>query len=209
MSRHRRPLVTLAVLGVAALALTACATNAAPDAPPGQSLGSLSPALPEGDVIAQGTVMDVAGVVELCLGAIAESYPPQCSGIPIENWTWDDVEGSETSGDVRWGAYAVRGTYDGETFGVTQPPIMLALYDPMMTPDPTGGVPGDTDEATLLEIQEELPALLGESYLSSGPMDGRLWVDVVWDDGTWQDAADDDYGKDVVIIRSALRDLEG
>ena len=33
---------------------------------------------------AQGTVMDVGGDAELCLGPVAESYPPQCSGIPVD-----------------------------------------------------------------------------------------------------------------------------
>jgi len=211
MTRHRRHL--LVALGAASvLALAGCATatgQGASDAPPGASLGSLWPAPPEGEVLAQGTVMDVGGDVELCLGAVAESYPPQCSGIPISNWEWDAVEGSETSGEVTWGAYAVQGTYDGEEFSVTQPPIMLALYDPMPLPDVTNGEPGEGDEAMLLEIQDELPDILGEAYLGSYPDNGRLWIDVVWDDGTWQDAADDDYGDDVVVIRSALRPVQG
>ena len=101
--------------------------------------------------------MDVDGEVELCLGAVAESYPPQCSGIPVVNWSWEGVEGSESSGDVTWGSYAVQGTYDGEQYTVSAPPIMLALYDPMAFPDPTNGEPGAGDEATLLEIQEDLP----------------------------------------------------
>lgn len=215
MTRHRRHL--LVALGAASvLALAGCATPAGPgatagsaDAPPGASLGSLWPAPPEGEVIAQGTVMDDGGDAELCLGAVAESYPPQCSGVPITNWTWDGIEGSETSGDTTWGAYAVQGTYDGEEFTVTQPPIMLALYDPMMPEDPTGGEPGAGDEETLLAIQEDLPEALDEAYLSSYPENGWLWVDVVWDDGTWQDAADADYGDDVVVIRSAFRPVEG
>ncbi|WP_127474882.1 hypothetical protein [Microbacterium sulfonylureivorans] len=215
MTRHRRHL--LVALGAASvLALAGCATPAGSgtpsnpaDAPPGASLGSLWPAPPEGDVLAQGTVMDVGGDVELCLGAVAESYPPQCSGIPITNWTWEGIQGSETSGDVIWGSYAVQGTYDGEEFTVTQPPIMLALYDPMPFEDPTGGEAGAGDEDALLEIQEELPDILGEAYLGSYPDNGWLWVDVVWDDGTWQDAADDDYGDDTVIIRSALHPVDG
>ena len=73
-------------------------------------------------MVAQGTVMDVGGDVELCLGPVAESYPPQCSGVPLANWSWGGVDGSETSGDVTWGAYAAQGTYDGEEFAVTQPP---------------------------------------------------------------------------------------
>jgi hypothetical protein len=167
------------------------------------------PVAPAGEVITQGTVMDVGGDVELCLGAVAESYPPQCSGIPIVDWTWDGVEGAESSGDVTWGAYAVQGTYDGEAFTVTQPPIMLALYDPMPVEDPTSGEQGAADEATLLEIQEQLPDLLGDAYLSSYPENGRLWVDVVWDDHTLQDAADAAYGADVVVVRSAMREVDG
>src|SRR5918993_380015 len=124
----RRHLHLLLALGAASvLALAGCATPAgsdttgdAADAPPGASLGSLWPGPPEGEVIAQGTVMDVAGEVELCLGPIMESYPPQCAGIPMTNWTWDGIEGSETSGDVTWGSYAVQGTYDGDAFSVTQ-----------------------------------------------------------------------------------------
>ena len=152
--------------------------------------------------------MDVDGDVELCLGPVAESYPPQCSGIPVENLSWEGVEGSESSGDVTWGSYAVQGTYDGDRYTVSAPPIMLALYDPMAFPDPTNGEPGVGDEATLLDIQEDLPTLLGDAYLSSYPENGRLWVDVVWDDGTWQDAADADYGEDVVVIRPAMHVLE-
>jgi hypothetical protein len=213
MSRQRRHLLALAVAAASVLSLAGCATPsltpAASDAPPGASLGSLSPAPPDGEVVAQGTVMDVAGAPELCLGAIAESSPPQCSGIPITNWSWDGVEGSETSGDVTWGAYAVQGTYDGEDFTVTQPPIMLALYDPMALPDPTDGQPGAGTEADLLRIQASLPERLDDAYLSSSPENGWLWVDVVWDDGTWQDAADADFGENVVVIRSAIRPVEG
>ena len=215
MTRHRRPL--LVTLGAASvLALAGCATpagSAAPssagDAPVGASLGSLWPAPPEGDVIAQGTVMDVGGEAELCLGPIAESYPPQCSGIPIADWTWEGVDGSESSDDTTWGAYAVQGTYDGEQFTVSQPPVMLALYDPMMPDDPTGGEPGQGDEATLAEIQDELPDILQEAYLGSSVENGWLYIDVVWDDGTWQKAADDDYGDDTVIVRSAMRPVDG
>ncbi|SBS70929.1 hypothetical protein [uncultured Microbacterium sp.] len=209
-----RRFIVGSALGVAALlSMSACATSSpsagSSDAPVGHSLGSLWPAPPEGEVVGQGTVMDVDGTAELCVGAVMESYPPQCDGIPLKGWSWDGVDGSEAEGDVRWGTYAVQGTYDGEVLTVTQPPIMLALYDPMMPEDPTGGKAGAGEEAELLEIQEALPDLLGAEYLSSYPENGWLWVDVVWDDGTWQKAADDDYGKGVVVVRSALRELAG
>ena len=170
--------------------------------------GEVYPQPPDGDVVGQGTVMDVGGEVELCLGGVAESYPPQCSGIPLAGWSWQGVDGSETSGDVQWGTYAVQGTYDGETLAVTAPPIMLALYDPMPLPDPTGGEPGKGVEASLLAINEELPDRLGDEYLTSWIENGYLWVEVVWDDGTMQDAADAEFGVDIVVVRSALRALQ-
>jgi len=204
MTRHRRLILALTLGAASVIALAGCATPAGSDSP---AIGTEWPAPPSGEVVGQGTVMDVGGEVELCLGPIAESYPPQCSGIPVSGWSWDGVEGSESSGDVVWGTYAVQGMYDGDEFAVTEPPIMLALYDPMAFPDPTNGEPGAGDEETLVEIQDELPELLGDAYLSSSADNGWLWVDVVWDDGTWQDAATAAYGEDVVIIRPALRTL--
>lgn len=207
-----RQIAMVAGIAASVVILSACATPSDPGsggttAP--ASLGTVWPEPPAGDVIAQGTVMDVGGEVELCLGAIAESYPPQCGGVPIENWTWEGVDGAETSGETTWGSYAVQGTYDGETFVVTQPPIMLALYDPMMPEDPTGGEPGNGDESDLAALQDELPDRLGDAHLASYPENGWLWVDVVWDDGTWQQAADAEFGDDVVLIRSAMRSVEG
>jgi hypothetical protein len=210
-SRHSGEVTSIArsvaavALGAASvLVLAACAATPGSGSG-GPQFGAVLPAPPSGEVLGQGTVVDEAGQVELCLGGIAESYPPQCGGIPMSGWTWDDVEGGESSGEVRWGAYAVQGTFDGEVFSVTQAPIMLALYDPTPFPDPTAGRWGAGTEAQLREIQDQLPDRLGEAYLSSSPENGYLWVDVVWDDGTWQDAADEEFGDDVVVIRPALR----
>lgn len=205
MEHLRRALAAPALAAASLILMVGCATPAGSG---GARFGEAYPQPPDGDVVGQGTVMDVAGEVELCLGPVAESYPPQCTGIPVEGWSWEDLEGSETSDDVRWGTYAVEGTLDGETLTVTAPPIMLALYDPMPLPDPTGGEPGEGDEATLLALQEELPDRLGDEYLSSSVDNGYLWIDVVWDDGTLQDAADAEFGDDIVVVRSALRALE-
>lgn len=201
----RRRLPFLAALAASALVLAGCATapGGTPDEPP--RLGAVLPDLPTGEVVGQGTVLDADGAPQLCLGAVMESWPPQCHGIPLDGWTWDGVEGSESSGAATWGAYAVQGIYDGERFTVTQPPIMLALYDPMVPDDPTGGRPGAGDEQTLTAIQGELPDLLGTRLLQSWSADGWLWVHVVWDDGTLQAAADHDYGDGVVVVQSALR----
>ncbi|MDW4572711.1 hypothetical protein R8Z57_07980 [Microbacterium sp. M3] len=209
MRALRRSIGAVGSAAVAVFVLTACATASPSATPAPAALGEVSPVPPSEEVAATGTVLDVAGDAQLCLGAVAESYPPQCIGIPLDGWTWDGVESYESSGDVTWGAYAVRGTYDGERFALTQPPIMLALYDPIRPEDPTGGRPGKGDDETLARLQEELPDRLGSSYLSSWPQDGWLWVDVVWDDGSWQRAADAEFGEDIVVIRSAMTPTGG
>lgn len=163
-------------------------------------------------MIGGGTVIETDGSVELCLGPVMESFPPQCAGIPVKGWSWDGLDGAESSGSVTWGAFAVTGTYDGEEFTVVAEPMSLALFDPMAWPDPTGGRTGATDDETLSGIQDELAGRLGDDgahYLSSSIERGYLWVDVVWDDGTLQKAADAEFGEDVVVIRPALRVLEG
>jgi hypothetical protein len=55
---------------------------------------------------------------ELCLGAVLTSFPPQCGGLPIPNWRWDQVEGEQTASGTIWGSYQLVGTYDGASFTV-------------------------------------------------------------------------------------------
>jgi hypothetical protein len=73
-----------------------------------------------------GTVLDDGTGAELCLGGVAESYPPQCSGIPLAGWDWDAVDGKESAAGTTWGEFHVVGTYDGETFTVEK----AGPYDP-------------------------------------------------------------------------------
>lgn len=215
MSTSQRRLALASASLVGLLALSACASGpgstpapTSTSAPGGDGIESTTPALPQGRVIATGTVLDVAGDVQFCLGAVAESFPPQCAGLPVDDWTWDRVDGSETSGDVTWGTYAVQGTFDGERYAVTETPIMLALYDPIRPEDPTGGVDGAADEAELTRVQDDISERMGADALSLMSDRGYVWLEVVWDDGTIQDAADADYGDDVVIVTSALREID-
>ena len=59
---------------------------------------------------------------QLCLGAIASSLPPQCSGLPLVGWDWARVEGEQTAQTTTWGEYHLVGTFDGTRFTPTQPP---------------------------------------------------------------------------------------
>jgi hypothetical protein len=154
------------------------------------------------------TVMDT-GSPELCLGAVAESYPPQCRGIPLAGWSWGDHHGVfETSGDVRWGPFAVTGTFDGTTFTV-HGAIPGALYDPVAQPpteppcedQPNADCDGPSEQR-IAEIQDELQALPG--VLTIDATRYVVHADVVFDDGSLQAWADGAYGAGVVEISSAL-----
>ena len=132
----------LTVLGAA----TACSTeaemkavdpsgsDAAADASSGEP-GEAPTPVPEGEVRTSGLVMvlDDGDGPEMCLAGVAESYPPQCGGPGLADFDWGDV-GSEEASGVRWGSYALTGTYDGSTFTVTDA-IPAALYDTMAEPE--------------------------------------------------------------------------
>ncbi|WP_188756623.1 hypothetical protein [Microbacterium album] len=109
-----RPKASLALLCLAAVSivLAGCAT---PTEPPSQPGGPAS----GGPLVTPGhpvTVMDTGDGAELCLGAIAMSYPPQCGGPRLEGWDWAEWDGhfEDVSGS-RWGEFHVVGTFDPET----------------------------------------------------------------------------------------------
>lgn len=149
------------------------------------------------------TVMDT-GKPELCLGPVAESYPPQCGGLPLVGWSWKAQDGVfEREGDVRWGQFAVTGTFDGTTFTVDGA-IPAALYDTAATTPPKAPDPAvELSEDELADIAEtvggELPGAQG-AYATGG----HVFVDVTYDDGSLQAWADRAYGANVVVVTSAL-----
>jgi hypothetical protein len=206
--KHPRALLLLVA---PVLLLAACATPADPggDSPGGP--GAQQPVAAPGEVIGQGTVLQIEGEeAQFCLAGVMESYPPQCSGPVIVGWEWPDDGMYESASGVTWGSYALQGTWDGVEFTPTQPPIPLALYDPMMEePDPRTDPAnaGDNAEDLLVRVQEELHGWSDVTVLQSYPENGYLWASVYYDDGTIQPYLDEVYGPDVVIVQSALRDL--
>ncbi len=120
------------------------------------SVGAVPRPVPDGEVRTSGlvTVLDSGEGPELCLGAVAESYPPQCGGPRLEGFDFGDVGAEEASG-VTWGQYAVTGTYDGTTFTVTDA-IPAALYDTMAEPE-AGGLEPACDDATTTDADMATP----------------------------------------------------
>lgn len=153
MTRHLLPIAVLATL-----ALTACGSEVAgtadsagtpttgsanPTAGPSSpsstaTLANPLPALRAG----LGTVLEAPGKgAQLCLGSVATSLPPQCGGPVIDNWDWAKAPTHESASGVRWGSYAVIGTYDAEaaTFHLTKPVTTIEDYDGPRPRDPLTG----------------------------------------------------------------------
>lgn len=112
----------LSKAGAALLLVTSLAVACGEPGSSGPGAGASSDA-PGGEDLYEGTGMVLETrqfAAELCLGAVQESYPPQCRGIPLKGWSWDDVEGEESAAGSTWGYYHVVGSYDGATFTVTR-----------------------------------------------------------------------------------------
>jgi hypothetical protein len=214
---------TLVALATLLLALTACGSEGEDETvtdPGGSSAGSTEPEpepgpaampatapVPAGEVrtVNLATVMDT-GTPELCLGAIAESYPPQCGGPGITNWDWKQhgQQMFEQQGDIRWGTFAVTGTWDGTAFAVTAT-IPGPLYDPMPlepTAAPSPAASYSADE--LAAIQTDLEALPG--FQGAYATEAQVTVEVMYDDGSLQAWADEEYGAGVVLVSPLLVD---
>jgi hypothetical protein len=211
MTKHR--FAFAAVLG-GTLLLAGCAGAAsgpgAAGGDPGEPVGIGATIAAPGEVVGQGTVLQTGDAApQFCLGPVAESYPPQCSGPELVGWDWDAVDGDETSGETTFGAYAIWGGWNGERLTVTSS-IMLALYDPMPFVDPLldEANAGDADPADLERIQTEITESAPFVVLSSAILNGYLFVDVIYDDGSMQAWADARYLPDTVAIRPALRDVD-
>ena len=182
-----RPARLLIVSALTTLILTACG-SASPD--PAASG-------PETELVGRGIVMQRSpdAHVELCMGAVAQSYPPQCSGPGLSGaFSWDDVE-FEDQGGVRWtnDSYYGIGHYAQapNTFTLTrplsaQPPTGLTapadepLDFPQLCDDPfRGGDEGYSDPDLTLQntFQERLDTLPG--YVESWVSDGERMFNVI------------------------------
>jgi hypothetical protein len=214
--RAPRRLFSTGLAGV--LLLSACAGqdgpagSAADDTPPDDAPTAAAPPAPaaSGQVTTVTTVLQEGdGPPELCLGGVAESHPPQCGGPEIAGWDWDTVE-AESAQDTTWGEYEVAGSWDGETFRLTEAAAAPAEWpappdDPRLDPDNAGAVGPERSEPEAHELQNEVFEHLGG--LGGWIENGYIWVTVVYDDGSIQRYADDRYGADTVAVQSVLRDI--
>lgn len=106
----RRRLLLLACLLVTACGPTGESAVVAGDEPSSSTRYRLS-----------ATVLESPGHGPQLCHAVAESYPPQCSGPDVVGWDWAAVEGEETASGTTWGVYEVTGTWDGTRLTLTEP----------------------------------------------------------------------------------------
>jgi hypothetical protein len=198
--RAPKPPAIAALIAVALVAaLTACAIPTGPGGTPDERepLVMAEPD-PAREVWTLLNVIDDGSGAQLC-PVILESYPPQCGGaIPVDGWTWEGLP-LEQEGDVRWGFYAVYGTYDGERLRITRPAEFGGAIDIMPLPT-TGPLTADETTRILDEIKEDLP---GDYGSSEG--DGVVLLDVTWDDGSLQRQLDERYGEGAVVVNTLFR----
>lgn len=130
-SRRRR---RAGVAAIAALAVIAVPVGAMVfSKPPSTAV----PAAPGGEVTGDVLIFGTAEEPELCLGAVRESYPPQCGGPSLKgNFDWAQVA-FDDEGGLRWTdqRYTVRGFYDPDdgdsgSFTLTAPVVLAPEGEP-------------------------------------------------------------------------------
>lgn len=198
----------------ATLLLAACGSTTGPGAAsPSPSATAPSPVLAvppaDGPVTGVGTVLQPPdGPAGLCLGPVAESFPPQCEGIPVVGWDWErnppDAQTEAGAPLTRWGTYAVTGEFDGLTFTVTDA-VPLALYDTIAEPTPTPVAVPPLDAAQWEAVAQGVHAAPGLLTVDRPGDTGPVQVTVVHDDGSVQAWADAAFGEGAVVVTSALR----
>jgi hypothetical protein len=73
--------------------------------------------------IANGRVHVRRGKGGTGLGILLESNPLQGGGPVVTNWDWSGVSGHQSLAGTTWGDYTLTGTYDGDSFTMTRPPV--------------------------------------------------------------------------------------
>jgi len=148
---------------------------------------------------------------QLCLGVMADSYPPQCEGPDVIGWDWGAVEGEESAAGTTWGRYTVVGTWDGEALTLTEPPSPAEASDPpdrdedpfgTPCPEPDGGwrvidPPRSSDETLNDAI----------AHARSQPTVGGVWTDQSINPASLEEGKGNDPTK-LILNASFTEDLE-
>lgn len=115
---------------------------------------------------------------QLCLGGVATSLPPQCSGPDIVGWDWDAVADEESVAGTSWGRYRVVGTFDGVAFTLTEtpgPPDIGQVTGPAFATTPCRAPAEGWAVVAASATPEAQEAAI--AYASGQPEFAGLWLD--------------------------------
>jgi hypothetical protein len=137
---------------------------------------------------------------ELCLGAVLDSLPPQCSGPPVVGWRWAEHPGAYRHVvGVRWGDFVLTGYFDGRRFTPTKVvPAAQATRGPAPLVPPAHAV----DPVRMRRINRSLGHLPGVLVWGGNGLPAE--INVTYDDGTLQAWCDRRFGRGTIDITSAL-----
>ncbi len=225
--------ITSLLLAAGLVTVAGCGSVGEPSGPTVAGVQT-APAMPTAVPAATGLVRS-AGLVtilgqgdqaaELCLGGVAESYPPQCGGPQIVGWTWSEHPRTfEQANGVRWGTYAVTGRFDGTRFTLTEA-ISGALYDPIAAPEEPGTktpCPEPDGGWKVLDPERTTAETMDQTFAAASGLPGYAdaWMDQSRNlaDGTGDDEAMNDpefttinvrVTEDVAGAEKALREIWG
>jgi hypothetical protein len=204
----RPRLVGCAVVAMFSVVLSACTSPRPPagELPPGPTEQQSTTAT-AGELVGRGLVRQEGNELpQFCMGGIATSDPPLCTGPPLRGWDWSVADGEVTVANVIYGDFVVHGTWDGTSFTVTRPPRSIASKESWGEPDPRQDPrhPGTGSKARLQQIQREIWEK-ERPVADTRVENGYLFRYVPHDDGSLQKAMDKRYGPGIVVVRSQLR----
>ena len=147
---------------------------------------------------------------ELCLGPVMESYPPQCDGVPLAGWDWEEHRAArggrrprrpcDPLGHLRRHRHLRRPHHDRHRRGAARP---VRHGGRAVATTPGAARPhAPTSGPTSSPASACCPGML--TSVREGDI-GPVYVDVVHDDGTLQAWADATFGAGAVRVTSALR----
>lgn len=140
---------------------------------------------PEVELVGTAAIIDEGDGPKLAAEILA-SLPPTGGVIPVAGFDWSMVEGEQSVDGTTWTDFlTINGTWDGEVFTITRPPVAPPIID-RAAPTPTPGC----DEATATAASDAIAALdaqaLRISIWSTDITDGRCGAEVT----AWFDSAE-------------------
>jgi hypothetical protein len=197
--------------------LAACGQGVTDDEP--SPTGDVDPggSVTDDDTVYRGalTVLDDGEQGPQLCGAVMESYPPQCGGPDVAGWDWDAVAHEDAQG-VRWGDYLVTGTFDGETFTLTEDPVPtdeidLSDYPELEPVEPDVEEPAEPmSEAELdqvfNEVHERFPKLLVGGWVDE--QHGVVMLSVLAVTPDLASFVESEYPEGTVVASPMLRPVE-